>query len=202
MVKHTILSIGVIGVLSAAAGLLYCYFNFQFWTHYKTDNFKTLSEYRGQHIRGLFGRQILVNKAFLPYLSRVELYAKEQDILILVNQGYRYEGHEVGRSIVTPARYSNHLAGFAIDFNIKLQGKKYFAASLKKNNLKNLPVKIRNFIDRIRKDKDLRWGGDFQTSDPIHIDVPINTINKNMWNLHKSMCDQDFEKRTFKWRFW
>jgi len=201
MIKRVILISGIVGIF-LVAGLIYCYFNFQFWTHYRTDNFTTLTEYKGEHVAGLFGRQILVNKAFVPYLARIEMYAKQHNMLILVNQGYRYEGHGVSRPVVTPAKLSNHLGGFAIDFNIELNGKKYFASSLRKHNLQNLPVNIRNFIERIRRDKDLRWGGDFQTPDPIHIDVPVNTQNAKSWHRHKALCDQDFEQRKYKWRFW
>jgi hypothetical protein len=125
MIKRAMIILGTLGALFAV-GLIYCYFNYQFWTYYRTDNFTTLTEYKGEHVAGLFGRQILVNKAFVPYLARIDMYAKQHNMLILINQGYRYEGHGVSRSVVTPAKLSNHLAGFAIDFNIELNGKKIF----------------------------------------------------------------------------
>ena len=31
---------------------MYLYYNNQFWTHYKTDNFETLVEYNGENIKG------------------------------------------------------------------------------------------------------------------------------------------------------
>ena len=157
------------------------YNNHQFWRHYKTDNFKTLIEYNGVNIKGLRGRQILIHKEFKKYIIKIDSFASKHRIGLIINQGYRYKNQLLRKSIVKPAKLSNHHAGFAIDFNIKCEGRKYFAKDLKRKNLLKLPKNIQGFIYDIRKNKDLRWGGDFKQQDPIHIDIPINIKNRKKW---------------------
>ncbi|WP_262910328.1 hypothetical protein [Rhodoflexus caldus] len=41
----------------------------------RTDNFEALTEYKGDHISGLRGRQILIHKEFEPYLQKIDAYA-------------------------------------------------------------------------------------------------------------------------------
>ena len=60
---------------------------------------------------------------------------------------------------------------------------------------------VQNFINEIRKNKKLRWGGDFNREDPIHIDTPINK-NKKKWSNYMQLCDKDFSKGVPKWKIW
>jgi hypothetical protein len=48
-------------------------------------------------------------------------------------------------------------------------------------NLPNLPAEVRRFIQKIRDDPDLRWGGDFRPEDPVHIDDGLNNIDLARW---------------------
>ena len=49
----------------------------------------------------------------------------------------------------------------------------------KNNNTNNIiHNNIHSSINDIRENKDLRWGGDFQIEDPVHIDVPLNQMKK------------------------
>jgi hypothetical protein len=189
-------------VCCLAVGTYYCYFHFQFWTHYKTENFESLTDYNGTNILGRYGRQILIHKSFERYVKKIDAYADKHDILLLVNQAFRYEEHRLGRTVVKPARLSNHQAGFAIDFNIQYNGEMYFADDLHKKNLYRLPTSVQKFISQIQKDKVLRWGGDFQPSDPIHIDVPLNIMNVEEWQRYKTACNKDYRHRVWKWKFW
>jgi len=192
-------------ILSGAfvwVGFLYCNNNFQFWTHLKTDNFETLTEYRGENIAALKGRQILVNKSFKNHLDTINEYAQQSNIKVIINQSYRHKNRKPSRAVVAPGKYSNHLAGYAIDFNIKHNGIKYFSNDLKRNNLSELPINIQNFIRKIRQNKDLRWGGDFKKEDPIHIDCPINLKNKKDWDEYSRLCDNDYSKGIPKWKIW
>ncbi len=181
---------------------MYCNNNYQFWRQYKTDNFKTLIEYNGVNIKGLRGRQILIHKDFKKHLVKIDSFASKHRIVLIINQGYRYKKHILRKSIVKPAKSSNHHAGFAIDFNIKFKGKKYFAKDLKRKNLKKLPKNIQGFISDIRKNIDLRWGGDFRQQDPIHIDIPINLKNRKKWIDFAKNCSLDYSKRIPKWKIW
>lgn len=102
-------------------------------------------------------------------MKRVNSHAEDSGIKLSINQSYRPSDIFLKRTVVSPAKRSNHLSGFAIDFNVLLNGKKYFSKDLKRENLKSLPKEIQKFITKIRNDKDLRWGGDFNTQDPVHV---------------------------------
>ncbi|AWV98252.1 M15 family metallopeptidase [Arcticibacterium luteifluviistationis] len=183
-------------------GLCYFLFNNQFWTHLNTDNFETLAEYEGENISGLWGRQILVHKKFVPYLNKIEDLAVKNNIELTINQGYRSNKHPLLGAIVKPSKVSNHLAGFAIDFNIKHEGTTYSSKKLKRAQLVNLPKDLQNFIKDIRQEKGLRWGGDFNTQDPVHIDFPINIRNKKTWSNYARLSAIDYENASFKYQFW
>ncbi|MBD0403717.1 M15 family metallopeptidase [Flammeovirga sp. EKP202] len=191
----------LVGVLTFSISL-YFYFNYQFWTHYKTENFKTLIEYKSERIKGLRGRQILIHKDFNIHLKQIEVYAIEHDVVLIINQSYRSDKHSVKGAIVKPGKQSNHLAGFAIDFNIINDGKKYLSNELKRDRLSKLPVDIQNFINAIRQDKSLRWGGDFRNEDPIHIDSPLNLKNRVHWKQCSEECAIDYNVRVPKWKIW
>jgi len=184
------------------SGMLYCYYNFQFWTHLRTENFEALSQYKGENIVGLRGRQILVHKNFIPYITELDEYAKRNNVKLVINQSYRFSGQKVSRSVVNPVKLSNHLAGFAVDFNIVHNRIKYFSSDLKRSNLKNLPQDIQNFINDIRQYEYLRWGGDFNREDPIHIDNPINIDNRKEWFNYTESCRKDFLNGMPKWKIW
>ncbi|OWY20421.1 hypothetical protein C7N43_30490 [Sphingobacteriales bacterium UPWRP_1] len=183
-------------------GIIYCYYSFPFWTHLKTENFEALTEYNGQNITGLYGRQILINKKFTPYIIEIDNYAQKNNIKLIVNQSYRFNKKTINRAVVNPASVSNHLAGFAIDFNIEYNGVKYFSNNLKRKNIKKLPQNIQNFISAVRKHKNLRWGGDFNIEDPVHIDYPLNLLNKEDWITQNELCHKDFSQGIPKWKIW
>ena len=66
------------------------------------------------------------------------------------------------RSHCAPSQRSNHLVGHAIDMNIFMGNRNpwFNSKKLKRSNLRNLPLEVRTFIDMIRDDDVLRWGGD------------------------------------------
>jgi len=182
--------------------LIIVYNNFQFWHHLKTENFEVLTEFESDNIYGYKGNQILVNKLFVPHLERIEAHAKRNAVELIVNQSFRKEKGKVYGAVVAPVKNSNHLVGYAIDFNLKFEGKKYTAKDLRKANLKKLPTEVQSFIEFIRKDAVLRWGGDFSVEDPIHIDYPINLKNKGQFKIYKMLCNKDVNEGVPKWMFW
>lgn len=182
--------------------LIYCYFNFQFWNHYRTHNFLVLIEYKGINIKGYRGNQILIHKEFKKYLEQVDQYAISNNIEIYVHHGYRSQEKILKNTIVKPVEFSNHIVGFAIDFNIKCNGNQFSSKDLKKNNFDKLPDNIKNFINDIRKNKNLRWGGDFRNEDPIHVDNPLNIKDRSAWNDCNKTCALDYSKKIPLWKFW
>ena len=182
--------------------MIYCYYNFQFWTHLRTNKFETLIEYNADNIKGLRGQQILIHKDFKLYLDRIDKYANSNNVMLIINQSYRPNDLTLSQTIVEPGKLSNHLAGYAIDFNLKYDGKKYFSNDLKRKNLVKLPSDLQNFINAIRLDNQLRWGGDFNTEDPIHIDFPINLKDKKKWIKYNNQCKKDYTNGIPKWKIW
>ncbi len=183
--------------------IVYFYYYFQFWTHLKTGHFVALIEFRSDHIKGCRGRQILINRSFKTYMTRIDEYAGKQGVKLIVTHSYRPLNEPSLRgTIVAPAGYSNHHAGYAVDFNIKYQGLKYNSFHLKKSNLISLPEGIQAFINELRHDAELRWGGDFRIEDPIHLDYPINSKNFDKWLLYSELCNDDFINGIPKWKFW
>jgi len=202
MFMNTLYKLLIISGVFLLSGFTYCYYNFQFWTHVNTDNFVALTEYDGQCMEGLRGTQILIHKKFEPLMHTIDQYAKNNQIELVINQSYRSGNQTLSGAVVKPGQSSNHLAGFAIDFNLKSLGKKYFAKDLTRNKLATLPGNIQKFIKDIRKHKDLRWGGDFKTADPVHIDKAINLNSKHSWKSYSKKCAIDYSNRIPKWQIW
>ncbi len=125
------------------------------------------------------GKKVVADNRFLPALKRINGFAKKHDVLVHVTSSFRTTTNVKG-AIVTPARMSNHLAGHAIDMNLRY-GPNHAnwcnSACLRK---RTLPAPVKGFIGAIRKDAGLRWGGDFRTKDPVHIDDHLNK-DKSAW---------------------
>ena len=181
---------------------VYAFYNYRFWTYVKTSDFRSLTEYDGDRISGFRGRQILVHRDFLPQMKIINEYAKKNGLKVVVTQSYRFKDQEPGNYIVDPVKHSNHLAGYAIDFNLVYRHKTYTSKELNRENLANLPVNIRDFIQEIRQDPALRWGGDFTKEDPVHIDYPLNINNPEQWTADSASCHQDYSTAIPKWMFW
>lgn len=181
--------------------LVYFHNNYRFWTHISTAGFSDLTDYRSLNIVGLHGTQILIHKKFVDHLDRVEGYAKQKGIILVVNNSYRYNG-QLKTGIVKPAKMSNHLSGFAIDFNLMYLGKKYLSHDLRKANLVNLPTALQEFIQAVRKDNKLRWGGDFKKEDPVHIDFPLNITDAKRWKSYSKGSYEDYVKAVPRWKIW
>ena len=127
------------------------------------------------------GKTILTDKDFIPALERINEYAAKHEVQIHITSSFRKTAIVRG-AIVTPAKMSNHMIGHAIDMNIKY-GENYSkwcnSSCLAKSNL---PEPIANFIQEIRNDNELRWGGDFNKRDTVHIDDHFNK-NSEKWEL-------------------
>ncbi len=122
------------------------------------------------------GKRVKADVLFVPALDRINEIAQVNNVLIHVTSSLRSSSNVAG-AIVTPAKKSNHMAGHAIDMNIRFgpthtnwANSKY----LKKSNEPNWDPAVAGFINDIRQDSNLRWGGDFRAEDPVHIDDHLN----------------------------
>jgi len=151
---------------------------------------KALVIYKSDNIVGNENKTVLVDSLFLPAMYRIDSYAQINNVRIVVTSSFRTPDQKLTMTIVPPAKMSNHLAGHAIDMNIEYNGVLYESGSLKKSNLNKLPPNVRNFINDIRKDKGLRWGGDFSNEDPVHIDDGLNENSLN-WKERFDACQDE-----------
>ena len=126
------------------------------------------------------GTEIRVDQEFVPAMKRVEGFAEQRGVKVYVTQSLRDPKKKVGGAVVKPAVMSNHLVGHGIDFNlIGPDGAWYNSGAL--GRIDKLPDAVRGFIQDIRDDPGLRWGGDFGTPDVIHFDDMLNKLQPTQW---------------------
>jgi hypothetical protein len=138
-----------------------------------------LTTYTGSN---LVGETVTADAEFVDSLDKINKHASDNNVDLYVTSSFR-TSTDVPGAIVTPAKMSNHLAGHAIDMNVKYGDKK--------NKLCNstclggtLPVGVAEFIKAIQDDAELRWGGDFADKDPVHIDDNLNA-DTEAWKKRK-----------------
>jgi len=128
------------------------------------------------------GKPLFADKDFWPCLDRISAFAKQCNVFIYVTSSAREPGRTVRGAIVTPASRSNHMIGHAIDMNVRSAAGFFNSKKLKKSNLPNLPPAVRQFIQHVRDDEEMRWGGDFRQEDTVHIDDSFNLRHPELWD--------------------
>jgi hypothetical protein len=128
------------------------------------------------------GNELRADVDFFPCLDRLNAFAIECALEILVTSSTREPGRRVDGAIVRPATRSNHLVGHAIDMNLKSGSGLFNSTRLKKANLGKLPREIGDFLALVRNDETLRWGGDFTPEDPVHFDDGLNLRDPALWD--------------------
>ncbi|NIR32263.1 MAG: SH3 domain-containing protein [Gammaproteobacteria bacterium] len=128
------------------------------------------------------GEELRADLDFFSCLDRLNQFAGESDVEIFVTSSTREPERKVSGAIVPPASRSNHLVGHAVDMNLRSRNGFFNSGDLKRGNLPRLPAEIREFIEKIRQDPELRWGGDFTREDPVHIDDALNHRDRARWD--------------------
>ena len=128
------------------------------------------------------GKEMRIDVDFIPYLDRLNQYAKDCKVDIYVTSSAREPGRTVRGNIVPPASRSNHLIGHAIDMNLQSASGFFNSRKLRRSKFHLLPKEIKKLIKLIRDDSALRWGGDFSKEDPVHIDDNLNHRNPDRWD--------------------
>lgn len=119
------------------------------------------------------GQPCRADVQFVPMLKKINDYAEQAGVFILVTSSFRTSSN-VGGAIVKPAKRSNHMAGHAIDMNVVYDNKRKSANSTELAKYPAVAEPVRIFIKSIKDDGVLRWGGDFNDRDPVHIDDGLN----------------------------
>lgn len=127
------------------------------------------------------GDEILAHLDFHSSLRRLSGFAQECMLEIYVTHSFRRRDHVASGAVVSPAKRSNHLVGHAIDMNLVVGGQFYNSGKLRRENHRSLPPKARYFLQMIREDPILRWGGDFVQPDPVHIDDDLYRRDPMGW---------------------
>lgn len=115
--------------------------------------------------------EFVLSSELLPFIKFTNKIAKELSLKIVLNQAMRVNGVKVTKTVVVPAKKSQHLIGHAIDCNIVDGGNWNSSRTFVK---KGETEKAKQFIAAI-KGKGLRWGGDFTNIDTPHFDKRLNS---------------------------
>ncbi|WP_153800503.1 peptidoglycan-binding protein [Foetidibacter luteolus] len=119
------------------------------------------------------GQPCRADVEFVPMLQKINAYAEQANVFIHVTSSFRTSSNVAG-AIVKPATRSNHMAGHAIDMNVVYDNKTRSANSKELAKYPAVAEPVRLFIKFIKDDPVLRWGGDFQDRDTVHIDDGLN----------------------------
>ncbi len=134
----------------------------------------------------LVGKPCFIEPGFIVAMGRLCYYAIQCGIKLYITSSYR-ESTIVPGAIVKPATLSNHLVGHAIDCNL-VDGKTFWNSKKLEGKLTGNVLK---FIETVRKDTVLRWGGDFKDVDVVHFDDALNVHNEAKWHeLYESKTDR------------
>lgn len=137
----------------------------------------------------LKGKPCMVHAEFVPAMDLFCRYLEIVKCSADINSSYRANAENINGAVVKPARRSNHMVGFAIDCNLVDSKGAEWSSGMMKIFCPNDPLynprivnEISQFIGLVRRSKTLRYGGDFQTPDPIHYDTGINISNPTKWD--------------------
>jgi hypothetical protein len=126
------------------------------------------------------GEALRIDEEFLPDLRKIEAAAKVSELTVWITSSMREPKKPVANAVVKPASFSNHHVGHAIDMNLILRGR--FFRSMDLANPAALPPEITDFLRAIREPPDsLRWGNDFASPDPVHIDNGLNVFQQTIF---------------------
>lgn len=118
----------------------------------------------------LSGKIVQCDSGFVPALDRFCTYLSKNNLGFCITSSYRNTLNVAG-AIVPPAHHGDHLKGRAIDGNFVINGVDWTSADLQKAVDSNtLPYGVTNFLQCIKDDKSLRWGGEFHDVDNVHFD--------------------------------
>lgn len=134
------------------------------------------------------GRVVTADLEFFALLDRVAEFAERCRLFVHVTSSTRDPEHVVNSAIVTPSKRSNHFIGHAIDMNLESESGDFFN-SKKLRKLASQPRDVRRFIDMLRDDPVLRWGGDFSTPDVVHIDDGFNRRHPDLYDAKLASRD-------------
>nr|AZP73875.1 rusticalin [Styela rustica] len=82
----------------------------------------SLKQYTNTNVKGYQGKVIRVATGFVNSMDKINLYAKQCRVEVIVTSSFRKSGKPVSGAIVPPVKISNHMVGHAIDMNLMTRG--------------------------------------------------------------------------------
>uniref|UniRef100_H2ZDV9 Peptidase M15C domain-containing protein n=1 Tax=Ciona savignyi TaxID=51511 RepID=H2ZDV9_CIOSA len=136
-----------------------------------------LVTYSTANVYGYNGLTVQVEPGFKSNMVDINSFAISCGVEVVVTHAFREEGQDLGGTVVPPASNSNHLVGHAIDMNLDTPSGFCNSDCLyaKYNSYANC------FLNKVTS-SGLRWGGDFYSPDPVHIDDGLNLSSPSQWD--------------------
>lgn len=133
---------------------------------------------------------IRVEEGFVSAMDKIIQAARDADVVVHITQAFRIDGVVVQNPVVPPARFSNHLIGHAIDFNLwnSVEGwcdGTCLLNSWQNQGKNNSHASAYKFLSDVQYKYQLNYGGDWQTPDAVHIDDDfkyLDGVNSNYDN--------------------
>lgn len=135
-------------------------------------------QYESRHGAMVSGNAIRIDKSFEPALEEIENIANENNLKLYITSSLRRPRQALVNTVVEPAKFSNHHVGHAIDMNVIMDGTWFNSAKLAQFD--SLPARVQSFLREVHENvlHPLRWGGRFNSPDPVHIDDSLNINNE------------------------
>ena len=118
-----------------------------------------------------------VDEDFIKYLNEMNTIVIKHDMIVVITSSYRKDAN-VKNAIVTPAKMSNHMIGYAIDCNLKNKKTGEYYNSKKMGDGTGADE---IFLKEVDEKTELRWGQAFNVPDSVHLDYPLNKLNPVLW---------------------
>lgn len=131
------------------------------------SNVNTADTFEVLDYPGAQAGEVLVHQDFATVISgTMNEAAKTAKVSLKINQTFRVQGIPPSGAVVPPASKSQHLIGHAVDLNI-VDGTTINSSAMFNNGTETDNADA--FVTAVKK-KGIRWGGDFNNTDPVHFD--------------------------------
>ncbi len=149
-----------------------------------SDSGTTLVNYKGNNFLNSTNK---VPVDFTKDLNRLNQYAGKNDVKLQIeSSGVRIKGDPIPGDVYHKqgevTENSAHYVGTAVDVNIQYKNNNkdiMCGSSCLNSGFNSLPNPVQGFVGDVRNDSGLRWGGDFNRVDGVHIDNGLYQHNPN-----------------------
>lgn len=128
----------------------------------------------------LFGEPCMIHRDYAPTMIQLCTIAHDCEVKLWVTHSMRRLSQKLFDKVVEEAERSNHHAGSAVDLNPVYQGVWYTSEMME--DLTDPPEPVVQFLNDVRMDPILRWGGAFNVDkDRVHFDDSLVLRNSEEW---------------------